>query len=98
MNSERIEELRLRYKRSLADKAEALALLSTRLAEQDHVSEEMQAEIHEYLHKLAGSSGMYGYTDIAGMCRRTLTELENQQITALPGQLERIRNLLQQHA
>lgn len=98
MNSDRINELRMRYKRSLAEKAEMLETLSAKIPTQMPVSEEMQSEIHEFLHKLAGSSGMYGYQDIAELSRAALTELEKQQLPALTEQLVQIRNLLQQHA
>ena len=98
MNSDRINELRLRYQRSLAEKAESISKLLVQVREQALEKDDLQVAVHEYLHKLAGSSGMYGYQDIADLCRKTLEELETNELAGLAERLVQIRNLLQQHA
>jgi HPt (histidine-containing phosphotransfer) domain-containing protein len=65
--TEALDELHLRYRTSLADKAEELETLwplptSTPARERVPV-------LRQALHKLAGSAGSYGYSDIGAQAR-----------------------------
>ena len=65
--NEPLDELHLRYRASLADKAaelETLWPLPTSTPARDRVP-----ALRQLLHKLAGSAGSYGYTEIGAQAR-----------------------------
>ena len=77
--SPQIAAIRARYQSSLTEK---LQLLSTRIdslskARDEQASDLARQELRENLHKLAGSSGMYGYDDISLLCRSIMREISN---------------------
>lgn len=49
---------------------------------------------HEELHKLAGSAGMYGYSDIASLCRLSMEQINKQSTTEVLTSLEQLISLL----
>ena len=104
MKQESIQEqqLRQRYKNSFVQKAGQIDILLGRMAEDRSKSDSPLEDIHEYLHKLAGSSGMYGFLDIAELARTAMREFD-QDIPwdgsgRLKARLKDIRDLLEQYA
>jgi HPt (histidine-containing phosphotransfer) domain-containing protein len=63
-----VQALRTQYRRSLADKADQLEKLT-------------MAELPEYLHRLAGSAGMYEFENIAAEARELMTLLAHNKLT-----------------
>lgn len=59
--STRVQLLRAQYQASLTSKAEQLSQVTDQ-------------ELPEFLHRLAGSAGMYGYSNIASTARELLTQ------------------------
>ncbi|MFT4629365.1 MAG: HPt (histidine-containing phosphotransfer) domain-containing protein [Arenicella sp.] len=102
-NSDKIQKLRDAYKSSLLDKStvitELLLMISADASDSDTgISDENLIEIHQYLHKLAGSSGMYGYPEIAQLSRAAIKSSERKAIQLLVEQLSELRDLLRQSA
>jgi HPt (histidine-containing phosphotransfer) domain-containing protein len=102
-NSDKIQKLRDAYKSSLLDKStvitELLLMISADAPDSDTgISDENLIEIHQYLHKLAGSSGMYGYPEIAQLSRAAIKSSERKAIQLLVEQLSELRDLLRQSA
>lgn len=65
---DKLEELRLRYFNSLAQKAQDLALQWQRLSA--NVDERaLLAELHQQVHRLAGSAPAYGFDEIGALAR-----------------------------
>ena len=78
MSSELIEQVKLQYKQSLADKAETLTRLWMS-------SENNPDDLLGFLHQLAGSAGMYGYDQIT----LTAADLRNKiKVTSSVGPYE----------
>lgn len=104
-NNNKIQELRDRYKSGFVEKAEAinkfLLVMSTgdsRPINGVAISDMVYLEIHEFMHKLAGSSGMYGYPDIASLSREAMDSSNRNEPQLLLEQLSGLRDLLQKHA
>lgn len=95
MTSPQIQALRERYKGSLPEKIQLIT---------DHLNALTQSmpnaidESHGALHKLAGSSGMYEYDDIASLCRAAMDSAENKDTDVLKSQLVSLIALLEKHA
>lgn len=96
--SQSIQTLLSRYKRSMPEKAEIVSKHLDMLFDNDGVSSEVMDEIRENLHKLAGSSGMYGYDDLAEITRNAMQTADKRNVTGLQQELMVIRNLLRQYA
>lgn len=77
--SDQVRALRARYRESLSEKAEIVRQWHARSLENgwDKVDE---AELGAWLHKLAGSAGMYEYDEIAEMARSLLPDLSESKI------------------
>ncbi len=94
--------MREAYRSGLAEKSVKIKLLSKVLAESDVELEDTLESIYEYLHKLAGSSAMYGYDDIALLCQNLMRNVHHlptlSQLGVVLNQLEQLQNLLEQHA
>lgn len=73
--SPQVKALKERYKQSFVDKIE---LLNSQLLSLNQGADNLLV-IHENLHKLAGSSGMYGYSDISDLCRQTMESVTAQK-------------------
>lgn len=100
MNQEspQIKAIKARYKVSLSEKADMLANHLDILDNDSQRHSRQFNDLSEDLHKLAGSSGMYGYEDIALLARSVMTMIEqNQHAQALDGVRE-LRDLLLRHA
>jgi len=94
VDSPQIKAIKERYKASFPEK---LVILQTL---REAVENEADFEyVHEELHKLAGSSGMYGYDDIAGLCRLAMQytgkDSANRQPSKLLSTLGEVINLLE---
>jgi HPt (histidine-containing phosphotransfer) domain-containing protein len=101
--SDKIQKLKDAYKSSLLDKSaivsELLLKISADASNSDAgISDENLVEIHQYLHKLAGSSGMYGYSEIAQLSRAAMQSSKCKAIRLLVEQLSELRDLLRQSA
>lgn len=101
-DSIKIQQLKHRYKNSLGEKLEDLDghLLAVGF-DASGVHTRLD-ELHEYLHKLAGSAGMYGYDDIAQSAREamvlTTPHTEPPSSAAIKQAIGQLRQLLEQHA
>ena len=95
MTSSQIQAIRERYKVSLPEKAELVAELVDALAQ---ASPNAFDESHSALHKLAGSSGMYGYDDVALLCRSAMLSCQQQDTQSLVRQLSELISMLEKHA
>lgn len=75
--STKITELKNKYRASFADKIAEIDVLNQAIKSTKARAELKTAhqEYEQYVHKLAGSSGMYGYTEIASVARQLLTVL-----------------------
>ena len=84
-----IQELRARYRTSAEDKRAVLDGLLTRYRSvgksgaqlNGQLNGELNGELKEFLHKLAGSSGMYGYDQLHAAARRALVLFEGSEKT-----------------
>lgn len=85
--SDQVRDLKLKYQRSLNDKADILANYASSLLHDDGgmltVDDELQLELLDELHKLAGSTGMYGYDKLSQKCRKAMTFAQQQRIDKL---------------
>ena len=97
MNSEskQIQVLRERYRDSLPEKSALITqhiqtLLDTNIDDLSEVFEEIRQDIH----KLAGSLGMYGYSELAVIARRAMSIIDGDDKSGLEHELLNFRNLL----
>jgi HPt (histidine-containing phosphotransfer) domain-containing protein len=102
-NTDKIQKLRDDYKNSLLDKSviisDLLLMISTDASDSGaSVSDKTLIELHQYLHKLAGSSGMYGYSEIAQLSRAAMQSSKRKATQLLTDQLGELRDLLKQSA
>lgn len=94
-NSSEINEIKGRYKASLVDKKKLIddyVFQLETLEAQSAVSVKVDGvlnNIHDDMHKLAGSSGMYGYMDIASTSRLVMKNVVGKD------KLETLKNLKQ---
>lgn len=96
--SPQVQALQERYKNSLSDKAVTIESHLADLRDNWSASENELADTKEMLHKFAGSSGMYGYDDIAELCRVAMDDIDQADLSGLRNHLEQIKLLLEQHA
>lgn len=82
MSDSVIEELRMRYRASSGDKKALLLALSDAYQGGQREQSQRHAELQGALHKLAGSSGMYGYTELHSAASKALRILEGDSINA----------------
>lgn len=88
-DSPQILAIKERYKASFPDKADAVKhLLSTVQSDGD------LDLIKEEMHKLAGSSGMYGYEQISAVCRSAMSNADERNRQKLAGDLKKVIDLL----
>jgi len=100
MNNESIEiqAIKSRYKSSLVEKAEMINSYINQVLDTDFSEIEVYENLNGDLHKLAGSSGMYGYQDIADISRSSMKCIVNGDKETLQTNLVSLRNLLRQYA
>jgi len=70
-DSPQILALKERYKNSLEEKVQMLSDYLVAI-ESDEATLDEFSELRGFLHKLAGSSGMYGYNDISAASREAM--------------------------
>ena len=75
-DSPQIVAIRARYKASFSEKKQLIDEYVERLSDEP-TDKLVLSELHGELHKLAGSSGMYGYDDISRLCREIMQEIVN---------------------
>ena len=102
-DSPQIQQLKTRYRTSLPEKSAQIAKLQIVLLDGQAELPQVLQELHEYLHKLAGSAGMYGYDDIAVLARTTMALIVMQpaattEIHQVDAELSKIRSLLLEHS
>ena len=84
-DSPQVQAIRARFRNSFDEKKQIvdtfLSNLETLQKQTDDVlfSAELES-CHAELHKLAGSFGMYGYTEISEVCRATMKAISIQNI------------------
>ncbi len=95
--SPQIQALKERYKASIPGKIELIQehveLVLTDPADSDSIG-----EAHQTLHKLAGSSGMYGYDDVNVLCRDAMSRLDVNNIEGSVEALNKVVELLEQYS
>jgi len=97
--SPQVAAIRARYQSSLKDKAEMLAAHTAALvASKDNNLDLTLEALRDDLHKLAGSSGMYGYEDISKVCRHAMRAIDEEKLEDLDQHLHEAQQLLKQHA
>lgn len=96
--SQQIKQLRHRYKGSLLEKADIVSEHLHSLLDMESPDESKLKTIRDDLHKFAGSSGMYGYDDIAGAAREGMAMIDDMNEVQLHHKLIALRNLLRGHA
>jgi len=100
MESDKIQALRLIYASKLSEKAAQLKIfidqLSDSLGSVEH-RKLIDHEIAEYLHRLVGSAGMYGYDDIAERAKKTMYLSEKPGNDGLASALIELHDLLRQY-
>jgi len=100
MNSEssQIKTLKDRYKSSLSQKADIVSGHLHSLLDMDSPNESTLKTIRDDLHKFAGSSGMYGYDDVAETAREAMATIDELNEVQLHHKLIALRNLLRNHS
>ncbi len=96
--SPQILALKERYKSSLVDKMQSLSDYLIAI-ESDDATLDQVAELRGFLHKLAGSSGMYDYDDISVASRKAMLAADKVENVAHIDELKvavgKVANLLQ---
>lgn len=99
-DSPQILALKERYKSSFEEKTQLLSDYLTAV-ENGEATLDQVSELGSFLHKLAGSSGMYGYDDISAASREAMlvaNQIENiAYIDELSVSIHEVMNLLQSH-
>ncbi len=88
-DSPQVQELKKRYRASFPEKLTVIQNIRMSL-EVDNDTTLARDE----LHKLAGSSGMYGYQEIASNCREAMTHIDNDSVDMLMISLDQVIQLL----
>ena len=101
--SPQVLALRQRYQQSLTEKSSVVSEFLSQISDAAQqanwqLSDELVNSIGEYLHKLAGSAGMYGYADVAQLARTALAANRQSDSATLHAHLDELRSLLEQHA
>lgn len=95
--SQQVRAIRARYVASFPEKAEMVAACIS-LAKAQSVTEANLLEVKEHMHKLAGSSGMYGYKDVCDVARSSMMAIDSDDTSSLLSDLEQLRDLLLNYA
>ncbi len=90
-DSPQVQALKERYKESFQEK---LTVVQSMLDDMGRMED--FTSIREELHKLAGSSGMYGYSDISGACRSAIECIDDDHESGLAMFLSHLIGLLEQ--
>ena len=95
-DSPQVQQLKLRYRASFRDKAAELQRFASELSAISKRQAEHLAEARAFLHKLAGSAGMYGYQNIADLARGAMHDIDNGLNPQLIEKITRLCSLLKQ--
>lgn len=95
--SPQVKALKGRYKASFPDKVELLRQQRETISE-GQISSQQRSQINEVLHKLAGSSGMYGYHNISVSCREIMAEIDVVDSASLISKISELMLLLERHS
>ena len=95
MNSQQIQAIRERYKNSLPEKTKVISELIDAI---EKPQPDAMENAYNVLHKLAGSSGMYGYDEIADLCRVAMSNARGNNASELGSKLSQLHELLENHA
>ena len=71
-DSPQIQQLKQRYRQSFPEKLSIIENIKQGIIESNSID-----EAKSELHKLAGSSGMYGYPDLAQNCRDAMQKIDD---------------------
>lgn len=98
--SPQVAAIRARYQSNLMEKAKLLATRSDaiRKAQSEQVLQQARQDLREDLHKLAGSSGMYGYNDISALCRKAMSDVDDNDAGELDKCMAELQDVIRQHA
>lgn len=100
-DSPQVQAIQARYKASFNDKAamlnDFLSQIQAHLGDADLIARFSQ-ELHEELHKLAGSLGMYGYDDFALLARDGMRHTKDNDIDAVQRSVQQLISHLQSSA
>ena len=94
--SPQIIALKQRYKDRLAEKIELMQLHIESIVDTNGDADCIE-QTHQALHKLAGSSGMYGYDDISVLCRKAMADLDDAGVDKALSALSQVVALLEHH-
>lgn len=102
-DSPQVAALRQRYRKSFSDKAAVVAEFHQSLSDDSSafclsLLNEDSETVSDYLHKLAGSAGMYEYDDIAALARKGMSQCKQEDVQGLLASLSQLRDLLDQYA
>ena len=89
-----VEQLKAIYKNSLIEKAETLNTLFKEW--QTENNEQTEIELHNYLHKLAGSLGMYGFDQLSDNARKIMNSLHTGSSEEIEPELTKLVAFLKQ--
>lgn len=96
-----LEQLTADYRNSLSDKHSTITQLATQLAKQNWADSALFQELHEIIHKLAGSAGSYGFEKISRAAIAVDSRIRAYQSgkdldrTKLSGDIEEVLRLIE---
>lgn len=96
-DSPQIKALKERYRASFPEKIEILRQQCETIAD-GQICSKQRLQVNEELHKLAGSSGMYGYHEINTSCREIMAEIDVSDAATLVPKITGLMLLLEQHS
>jgi HPt (histidine-containing phosphotransfer) domain-containing protein len=93
-DSSQVEELKRIYRASFTNKASKLAEFISALEAKREPCDELLGEIEHYLHKLAGSLAMYGYSEPAQISQRAIAANDESELVRLLSEIRIFLNRL----
>ena len=94
MNADNINEIKARYKSSFVEKKKMIDDFRNDLVKISADQGDLFEQINADLHKLAGSLGMYGYSEMAEKARLGMKLSDNNEKQALLESLEALSSML----
>ena len=91
-----IDAIKKRYRNSLPDKAEELTQCMIALTVEQSSDHDLQAA-HAFLHRFAGSSGMYGYDELSVQCQLAIEAIQESDRAKVLAQLQQLKQLLERY-
>ena len=97
-DSDQVAAIKARYRQSLSEKAETVLGWRAKIQAGVLLANE-RSELAEWLHRLAGSSGMYGYAEIATLTRQLMHRAEGGDVaSSFIDEMKQLADLLKQQA